>query len=297
MGRSGSTLVFECLASHRDLGWFSHLANRAPSCPALNASSRLCDLSFAFRKAIERSNQPRSFLEKLRLGPAEAYEIWEMLCGSKFRYEWLIDRTASPAEVRSVIAYVARVLQWSGKARFAAKLTGPPRISFLSSIFPDACFVHIIRDGRAVARSLVQVDFWRNTYRLREPAWTNGFPAEYERLWNSCGRLPVALAALQWRTVIEISRAEAAALSAGQYHELHYEDFIADPSARLLWLMEAVGLPVCKRVLRFLEERFTVRDMNQVRLRTGSGEDEALLQTLIGATLAELGYGPPGAAA
>ena len=40
------------------------------------------------------------------------------------------------------------------------KLTGWPRAGFLHAGFPDARFVNVVRDGRAVASSWLQMDWW-----------------------------------------------------------------------------------------------------------------------------------------
>ena len=292
MGRSGTTLLFECLAAHPDVGWLAHHANRFPEQPWLYALVRLCDVSFAFRKAIERSDQRRPWLEKLRLGPAEAYETWAALCGEKFRYDYLLGVEATPAERKAVHRLVADVLRWSGKRRFAAKLTGPPRIGYLRSLFPDAIFVHIVRDGRAVVSSLLQVDFWRDTQRLHEPAWRGGFPDAYRRLWEDGGRSPVALAALQWRNVIEVARTERRGLADGQYHELRYEDFLEDPDGTLDRLLAWTGLRPSPRVHAFLNRRFEVRDMNRRSGGKLADRELAEVEALAGPLLRELGYPP-----
>jgi len=290
MGRSGSTLLFECLSLHRDVGWLSHHADRAPRQTWRHALNRLADRVPALRKSIERSDQRRPWLEKLRLGPAEAWETWEMLCGPRFRYEYLLETRATPAEREAVRAYVGEVLRLTGTRRFAAKLTGPPRITYLDSIFPDALFLHLVRDGRAVARSLLRVDFWRESFRMREPAWKNGFPAAYQRLWEETGRSPLALAALQWRNIVEVARREAAALPPGRYRELRYEDFLTAPGATLDRLLADCGLPPDPRIQRFLERRFELRDRNADGGRAVDPAETALLDRLIGPTLGELGY-------
>jgi len=290
MGRSGTTLLFECLATHPDVGWLAHHANRYPGRPELYALTRLCDWSLSFRKSIERSDQRRSLLEKIRLGPAEAYETWEALCGEKIRNSWLEGVRPSPQEREDVHGLVRAVLRWSAKSRFAAKLTGPPRIGFLQAIFPDAIFVHVVRDGRAVARSLLRVDFWRNSFRLREPAWKDGFPAAYEALWHAHEDSPLALAALQWRHVIEVARREASALAPGQYHELRYEDLLADPERRLDELLRVAALAPSTRVQRFLRSRFQLRDMNEASRRNAHPDEDALLDDLLAPTLRSLGY-------
>jgi hypothetical protein len=289
MGRSGSTVVFECLATHRDLGWFAHHANRFPTHPSLYALLRLCDLSLAFRKSIERSDEARRWIEKLRLGPAEAYETWQSLVGARFRNDWLVGARATDAERAAVHDLVRAVLRWSGKRRFAAKLTGPPRIGFVASLFPDARFVHVLRDGRAVVRSLLQVDFWRDTHRLNTPAWS-GLPEAYVELWRRHGGTPAALAAVQWRYAVEAARSEAASLAPGQYSELRYEAFVADPEGTIDRLLADCALAPCPRIQRFLRTRFDVRDRNVAGPAEGPAEERRALDEILGPTLAALGY-------
>jgi hypothetical protein len=291
MGRSGSTILFECLATHPDVGWLAHHANRFPDQHWLYALNRFCDHGFFFRKAIGRSDQQRSLVEKLRLGPAEAYETWASICGDKIRYDWLLGAHATAGEHAAAAKLVADVLRWSGKRRFAAKFTGPPRMAYLASLFPDAVFLHVVRDGRAVARSLLRVDFWRDTWRMQRPAWENGFPEEYARLARESANPPLALAALQWRRCMEVAAEETAALGSERVREVRYEEFLADPGATVDRMLESVGLRPSPRVHEFLRRRYELRDMNaRARAEAAPAADRELLERLLGETLRSLGY-------
>ena len=290
MGRSGSTILFECLATHPDVGWLAHHANRFPDQHWLYALNRFCDHGFFFRKAIGRSDQQRSLVEKLRLGPAEAYETWASICGDKIRYDWLLGARATAGEREAAAKLVADVLRWSGKRRFAAKFTGPPRMAYLASLFPDAVFLHVVRDGRAVARSLLQVDFWRGTWRMERPAWENGFPEEYARLARESANPPLALAALQWRRCMEVAAEETAALGSERVREVRYEEFLADPRATVDRMLESVGLQPSPRVHEFLRRRYELRDMNTRARAEAPAADRELLERLLGETLRSLGY-------
>lgn len=290
MGRSGSTVVFECVATHPDVGWLSHHANRRPDWRFLHAVSRLADLGFGVRKAIERSDQRRALVEKVRIGPAEAWETWASVCGEKIRFDWLLGVRATPGERAAAAALVRDVLRYTGKRRFGAKFTGPPRIGYLASLFPDARFVHLVRDGRAVARSLLRVPFWRDSFRMERPAWENGLPEAWTPLWRDSTNPPLALAALQWRRVIEVARDEARALAKGQYHEVRYERFLADPVSTVDAILSEVGLAPSPRVHAFLRDRYEVRDMNAASRGPANAADAALLEELVGDTLRELGY-------
>jgi hypothetical protein len=125
---------------------------------------------------------------------------------------------------------------------------------------------------------------------MREHAWTNGFPPAYEQLWQTSGCSPIALAALQWRNVVEIARREGAALGSTQYLELRYEDFLANPRKELENLLARSRLKRDPRVFGFLAKRFEIRDMNTASRATASSEEEVLLEDLIGTALRAYGY-------
>jgi hypothetical protein len=296
MPRSGTTVIFEVFAARRDLAWLSQHLQRSPGTPALAMLSRMADLTPSMRRSVSRSDQLRPWLERLRVGPVEAYDLWEHCCGEKFRYDYLLGVHARPEESRCVRSTISKVARFQGKPRFAAKITGPARIGYLSSVFPDARFVHVVRDGRAVVQSLMRVQFWRQRERMHEPAWRNGLVEGDLADWERYERSPLALAAVQWRRVLESSREEAAGLAPDRYAEVRYERFVSQPREVLDAVASFCQLPRSARAEEFLETRFELRDMNfQWQERFDDGEI-AMLNDLMGSTLEEFGYDvdPPG---
>ncbi len=290
MPRSGTTAIFESLATHPDVGWLSYHLDRFPRALPLAGLARLCDLGFFFRKAVNRSSESRPWLERFRDGPAEAYQTWESVCGEKFRFDYLLGVRATPEEREAVRRLVRGVLSWQGKRRFVAKLTGPARMGYLLSIFPDARFVHIVRDGRAVVASLLGVDFWRDTWRMREPAWRGGLRPEELEAWERAGRSPAVLAALQWRAVVERAREERAALHPAVYEEVRYEDFLASPLAVMDRIWSAADLPPSERTRRFIEERLRPAPRPERFRDALEPADLAAVEALCGDLLRALGY-------
>jgi len=290
MPRSGTTAIFESLATHPDVGWLSHHFNRFPRLPALAALARLCDVSPFFRKAVAPPSRGRAWFERLRDGPAEAYDVWETYCGEKFRFDYLLGQRATPEERDRMTRVVRAVLRYQGKKRFVAKLTGPARMGYLMSLFPDARFVHILRDGRAVVDSLMRVDFWRDSSRTREPAWRNGLSDAYLRTWEAHDRSPLVLAALQWRAVIERAREERDALRPERYVEMRYEDFLAGPAAVMQRIWEAAELAPSRRTLAFIAERLRPAARPESFRDAFRPEQLAVLDELLGDLLDELGY-------
>ena len=108
-----------------------------------------------------------------------------------------------PDAVRRVFAL------WAGrrgKARYGDKFPGYVlRMPLLAGLFPEARFVHIVRDGRDVALSSMAV--------------ADGGDAESD---------PVALA-LDWVARVTAGRDAGADARAGRYHEVRYEALVGEP--------------------------------------------------------------------
>lgn len=296
MPRSGTTLVLESLGARSDLAWFSRPLNRFPRFPVVSVVERLATLHPALRSTMHRSDQigpglrRLRRLERVRLGPTEGTSVWDHWFGERILFDYLLGVEATEAERRRARVFAAKLLRYQGKDRLVAKLTGPGHVAYLSSIFDDALFVHVIRDGRAVAHSLMNFWAWRDTFRLREPAWKNGLDEDQIAEWRASGALPPTLAAIQWRRVIETTRREAAALPPDRYTEVRYEDFLADPHRMLDEITGFCGLPRSEECHAFLDRRIRLRDMNY-QWREGLTEQEVgQIEDSAGDLLSELGY-------
>lgn len=290
MPRSGTTLMFATFATHPDLGWFSQYHERFPSTPGIAGLARAADLLPGARKGVRRHTDSRSLVQRLQIAPIEAWAIWERCCGEKFRFEYLEGVEATPEEQRCARRMVKRTLLLQGKRRFATKITGPARIGYLSSIFPDALFVHVIRDGRGAAESIMRYPSWNTTFRMQFPAWRGGLAESDLAAWRERGSSPLELATLQWRAVVEGARREAAELAPGRYYEIRFEDFIEHPHEKIEDLYAHAGLASAERPHDYIDERLQIRDLSESwRPRMAESEVKAL-ERLCGDLLQELGY-------
>ncbi|MEA2713003.1 MAG: omega-hydroxy-beta-dihydromenaquinone-9 sulfotransferase, partial [Gemmatimonadales bacterium] len=152
-GRCGSTVFHRLLASHPQVMWLSGLCDRYPSKPAWN------------RRAVTALDNPvlrRAFGGRLR--PGECYRFWDTHAyGFSAPFRDLVRADVTPRIKKQVRAAFEPMLT-PARNRLLIKITGWPRLGFLSEIFEDAKFIHIVRDGRAVASSLLHVDFWRGWF-------------------------------------------------------------------------------------------------------------------------------------
>jgi omega-hydroxy-beta-dihydromenaquinone-9 sulfotransferase len=296
MPRSGTTLVLEALAARDDLAWFSRPMNRFPALPVLSVLERLAALHPYLRSTAYRSDQQGAGgralrrLERLRLGPTEGIPVWRRWFGARVSHEFMLGAEATEPERQRARRLVAKLLRYQGKRRFVAKITGPGRIGYLSSLFGDCRFLHVIRDGRAVVNSLMRFPAWRETFRFHKPAWSGGLTEDDLATWRDCGSSPLALAAIEWRAVVETTRREAARLGDGRYTELRYEDFVADPHSGLDELTEFCGLAPAPAAHDFLDRRIRPRDMNYRWKHELGSEEIELLDRVAGELLIELGY-------
>jgi Sulfotransferase family len=111
------------------------------------------------------------------------------------------------------------------------------RIPTLHALWPDAKFVHIIRDGRDVCLSILN---WKKAER------TAGRYASWEED-------PVSTTALWWERKVRKAREDGAALGPGLYHEMLYEDLVEDPERECKRLCEFLGIPYDDAMIRFAE--------------------------------------------
>jgi omega-hydroxy-beta-dihydromenaquinone-9 sulfotransferase len=228
-GRCGSTVFHRLLARHPRTMWLSGLSDRFPTRTDWN------------RRAVSMMHQP--LLRRLlggKVQPSEAYLFWDYHAyGFSAPCRDLV-RGDVTARVRKQVRGALDPMLTPAHNRLLLKITGWPRIGYLREIFEDARFVHIVRDGRAVASSLLHVDFWRGWQGPH--GWRAGLLSpEDEAAWEGSARSFVALAGLEWRIQMRAIDAARRGLGPDQFLEIRYEDFCRQP-----W-------ETCRRVLEFAE--------------------------------------------
>jgi hypothetical protein len=147
---SGTTILYKMIALHPDVTWFSQFSKRDGSIPGRFRfpGYRMLDhlLRRSFRHSWHKEEGPLSKLLVPR--PGEANSLWQHL---------LIHLKAPAIKHRRSWEVVKEQCQLQGKAVIVAKfLQFTNHIEDLRRSFPSALFIHIVRDGRAVALSRYQ---------------------------------------------------------------------------------------------------------------------------------------------
>jgi hypothetical protein len=160
-------------------------------------------------------------------------------------------------------------------------------IPTLHSLWPEARFVHLIRDGRDVGLSAIN---WDRSSRLADRFAT----------WNED---PVTTAALWWEHMARAGHEVGAALGPSLYHEMRYEALIRDPEIACLKLCEFLDVPYEDTMLTFHKGRTKTQpglDAKKAWLPVTSGlrdwrtempdADVENFEAAVGGLLEDLGY-------
>lgn len=120
---------------------------------------------------------------------------------------------------------MARVISSFAKPRWAEKTPAHVlHIELIHRVYPRAQFVHMIRNGYEVVRSLQNVTWAPDYVRGNARTWVN---------------------------YVRAGRAVAGKLPAGLYHELRYDELVTEPERHLQGLCEFIGEPIAPQMLDF----------------------------------------------
>lgn len=233
-GRCGSSLVAEVLCRHPAVGFVSNLDDRFGLRHMGPWTGRL------YRRLPAGATQKG----RLRYAPSEAYRA--------------LDREVSPllsTPPRDLVASdVTPTLERRFRDFFLVrahsqrselmmhKFTGWPRAGFISAVFPQARFIHIVRDGRAVANSWLQMPWWLG-YRGPDLWQWGPLTPEQADVWDRSGRSFVVLAGLLWQTLTDAHHEARANVAPGSWLEIRYEDITAHPREAFASMLDFCGLP------------------------------------------------------
>ncbi len=223
--RSGTSLVYEGLCLHPEVAFISNWYAR-----------------FGWRAVLVLNRIPRRF-------PDLALRVWFGPEGNAYRYgrrrAWWERAFPSPVEgepvyTRSGVARpggpepaavaperalprafdaVRRV--GGGRCVVSKRIANNLRIPLLARVFPEARFVALVRDGRAVAASLARVDWWEDSHVW----WYGATP----RRWREEGGDPWELCARNWVEEIRAIEEGLRAVPDRQVLRLRYEDLVREP--------------------------------------------------------------------
>jgi hypothetical protein len=160
-------------------------------------------------------------------------------------------------------------------------------IQTLHKLWPSARFVHVIRDGRDVALSMMD--------------WTKVHPKPGD--FTTWEQDSISTAAVWWELNVQLGRRAGKSLGSDLYYEIRYESLVNHPREETEALCAFLGVPDDDAMLRF-HEATAARDpgleATRARLPVTSGlrnwrsqmrvQDIESFEAAVGQLLDELGY-------
>lgn len=278
-GRCGTTMTFNLLHVHPELAW-----------PSQHMLGKWYDRYDKWQGRLSRVPMIGGFARhwKRHRSFHEPYDLWRRF-DPGFNRPCRDLRAEDVTEVvrKGMVSALAKQMREMGKKRFITKYTGWSRIQYVDSIFPDALYVHVIRDGRAVATSLLMREWWHGWGGPSQWRWGLLHP-EDETIWRNSDQSFFVLAGLQWKILMENIR-EAGMTIGDRYREVRYEDIMANPESVFSSLLEWGGLSLDPAFLSHIRNAVYRNANDKWRTQIHPREVERF-ESLLGPALAMFGY-------
>jgi Sulfotransferase family len=281
-GRCGSTLVEEVLCRHPAVGFVSNFDDR---CNLPAAAGRWNGA--VYRRLPAAATQK----SRLRYAPSEGYRVLTREV-SPLLAAPLRDLTASdvtPWLERRFSGFFAERAHAQRTDLFLHKFTGWPRSGFIKRVLPSARFIHVVRDGRAVANSWLQMPWWRGFEGPDHWQW-GPLPADLEAEWEASGRSFVVLAGLLWAILIDSFDSARAQIESRDWLEVRYEDVAEKPRQSFAAMLDFCGLPWDAEFERGFERHSFSASRSDAFRRDLEPSDVEQLSRILASRLAARGY-------
>lgn len=158
--------------------------------------------------------------------------IWGKAVGDPRESHRLTAADAREEVRRKISRYFVRKIRRHGRSGTVLLEKNPRnclRIPFLHTLFPEAKFIHIVRDGRDVACSLLPGIGGEEWQHLKPPNWQE-LLQDYQGI-QRCG--------MTWKTVVELALAD---LQSVPHLQVRYEDLVNRPVETAESIFRFMGL-------------------------------------------------------
>ena len=252
-GRSGTTIISEIVFRHESLAWPSNYQEKFPKVTYVNLLRNFFDNKLWQLQGQKPQLNKVSALNKILFKPAEAYNFWEYLSGNNIDFSrgFLLNERASESEASKIRSDFNKLVAYQSKKRLAFKITGPSRIGYLKSIFPDAVFINIVREPLPTINSWLNVEFWQDKGK-NQLWWTGAYTAQEEDWAQKNADKPELLAAMQYKKLMDITAMEIKEHNANCL-TIRYEDFVSNPTAVINSILDFSNLGSSPRVENYLQ--------------------------------------------
>jgi hypothetical protein len=195
-----------------------------------------------------------------------------------FATDFLNNKKVTEDQKHRIRVYFNKMVRLQNKKRLAFKITGPSRIDYLMSIFPDACFVNITRDPKYVIKSFLLVDFWKNR-GYSKLYWKGAYSKKEIEFAEQYKKDPLVLTTFQIKKLIDYTKFEAEKFKP-DYIDVAYEDFIKNPKEIITTILDFVKLSHDDECFKYLEENKII-DRNEPNHSGFTEKEESVIKEIL----------------
>jgi len=216
VGRSGSSIFHKIFAKHPNVAWLSKYSEKYPAKPQLTRyQMKLMDTPIVNK--ISKGNYPE-----------ECYSFWEYYCkGFRTPFRDLLPEDVTHKAKKGIRSALSQIMT-PKRDRLLIKITGWPRIGYLHEIFNDAKFIHVVRDGRAVVNSMINVNWWWGWKGPQSWRWGELNSSQQEE-WEKFNKSFIALAGIELKILMEALDKGKKLIDQKNFMEIKYETLCSDP--------------------------------------------------------------------
>lgn len=262
-GRSGTSIVADIILQHSELAFISNYNANYINSDAINYLRYLFDNPFWRIAGQKKQLNKVSILSRYAFKNTEAYNYLNSLTGKDFGRDFLFNVEAEGTKRKKIRNTFSKLVKKQGKNRLGFKITGPSRLGYLTSIFPDAKFILVKRQPLPNILSLLKVGFYQNR---KDKLWWygEGVYSDTEKQFAEDNKdRPELIAALQYFKINEVHDYEIKKYELEeQVLVIDYESFVKSPRQTIDNALRFAELKKDKYIDRFLETN-KVFDMNK----------------------------------
>lgn len=269
--RSGTSIFYRTLASHPELAWFSNFTEAFPGVPFLAGFSKL----FPLRQTKFARTPLRAMIPK----PREGVRIFGR-CISVNK-EKLSSTDILPEDTSKLLKQISNHLRYHRRGRFLNKgITNSFRVGYLKAVFPDAIFLHVVRDPQANVASILNWD--RPVVKYPKWAWKSVSKRWLNAAENNPGsnetRELIRLASNRWVDTHEAILAHKQGIK-DSYQIVNYEEFVTNTYKVMSGVTRSCELNWSDSYQKVIS-RYKLTNMNDKYSAQFSKEDLAIIREI-----------------
>ena len=257
--RSGTTFLLKTLASNTNFTWISHHVNNKPKNYHLVKKLDVYKSFFFGKRKYIKSNQD----SKEYPCPCEPWNFWNYY----FPYfQWKEKITSIPRnplqsdiseeEALKIRKIVEKMCEINKTEYFLSKYTDFPRIQLMKKVFPNAKFIHLVRDGRAVANSYSQKILSGEFKTSKEEAnWANAWKTTRKKSYYEKYKTPLSFTLYQWMFFIDEILNELKTIHKNNFISVKYSDLVANTEEEVQKILKFVDLEMDTNMKYFIKNR------------------------------------------